>query len=390
MSNLEVHEARENQWLAKLTPLEFAHILPLMERVTLVHGDCLHRPGEPLEMVYFPISGIVSLSQIDDEGASMEMVMCGANSMIGHAIALGSDASAYQATVRNPGVAYGLSVRSFRRELRSNEGLFRATLAYVNQLLQEITSNAFCSRFHSLHARLGRWLLQTQALTNDAWIKNTQQEIADFLGVRREAVNIAMGQLEDDSLIVSRRGAFRIENLEALKHIACECLQATHPNKWGTTPFIHRGATPFGTPTGNAKTAYEFGPESVDEALILAQKNARQYKDLFDFAPVAYICVDRDMHILRCNLAGAILLHQKHSDMNNQDLIKYFVPEERENIAAYIRQILDGRRHAPLLAMIVANSREPRKLVTINAETDERGRQCRMVITPVRRRQFLY
>ena len=405
MGTRERHEALTNQWLAKLASSDFTRVLPLMERITLVQGDILHIPNKPLETVYFPISGIVSLSQIDHLGTSMEMVMCGANSVIGHAIALGSDASAYQATVRSPGVAYSLSARSFRRELRSNEGLFRATLAYVNQLLQEISNNAFCGRFHTVQARLCRWLIQTQQLIKDPWIKNTQQEIADFLGVRREAINISMRQLEDDRLILSRRGAFRIENFASLESMACECLQPTTPNQWGTTPLIHRGTTPVAaaqaaeapvaavatdTPTGNAKTAFEYGPEGLDEALVLAQKRARRYKELFDFAPVAYICVDADMRILRSNLAGAILLHQKHSEIDSQDLIKHFVPDEREHIAAYIRQILDGRRHTPLLATIIANATEPRKLVTIHAGADDRKLEVRLIITPVHRREILY
>lgn len=396
MSTREGHEALANHWLAKLTPLEFTRILPLMERATLVHGDVLHIPNKPLDTVYFPISGIVSLSQIDHDGTGMELVMCGANGMIGHAIALGSDTSAYQAVVRSPGVAYCLSARSFRRELRCNDGLFRTTLAYVNELLHEISHNAFCGRFHSIHARLCRWLIQTQTLTKDPWIKNTQQEIAEFLGVRREAINIAMRHLEEDQLILSRRGAFRIENLAALERLACECHPANHSNHRGTTPLIHKGTTPTATvvvtetQTQNTKTAYEYGPDGLDEVLVLAHKRARRYKELFDFAPVAYICVDADMRVLRSNLAGAILLHQKHSDMNDLELIKHFVPEEREDIFAYVRQIMDGRRHMPLLATIVANASESKKLVTINAGSDEGGRECRMVITTVRRREILY
>jgi hypothetical protein len=50
-----------NKLLAALPRAVLRGILPALDPVTLVLGDVLHEPGQPLRHVYFPLTCLVSL-----------------------------------------------------------------------------------------------------------------------------------------------------------------------------------------------------------------------------------------------------------------------------------------------------------------------------------------
>jgi CRP-like cAMP-binding protein len=65
-----VHQLGENRLLLRLSSDELSQLKPLLKEVGLEPGMVLHRPGEPIDSVYFPTSGLVlGLARTDLERA---------------------------------------------------------------------------------------------------------------------------------------------------------------------------------------------------------------------------------------------------------------------------------------------------------------------------------
>jgi Mn-dependent DtxR family transcriptional regulator len=80
-----------------------------------------------------------------------------------------------------------------------------------------------CNRHHSLDQQLCRWLLLSLDRLQSAELIMTQELIANMLGVRREGVTEAAGNLQRDGLIEYRRGRITVLDRKGLEQRACEC-----------------------------------------------------------------------------------------------------------------------------------------------------------------------
>ena len=77
-----------------------------------------------------------------------------------------------------------------------------------------------CGHFHTIEQRLAKWILSRADRLGPDPIPATQQSVADALGVRREAVTIAMGKLPG---IYYQRCIIELMNRTALETVSCDC-----------------------------------------------------------------------------------------------------------------------------------------------------------------------
>jgi Mn-dependent DtxR family transcriptional regulator len=98
-------------------------------------------------------------------------------------------------------------------------------LQYAQALITQIAQTAVCNRHHSLDEQLCRWLLLTLDRLNGNDLTITQELIANMLGVRREGVTEAAGNLQRAGLIHYRRGHITVLNRKGLEERVCECYQ---------------------------------------------------------------------------------------------------------------------------------------------------------------------
>jgi len=75
--------AGSNRFLATLSPDDFARLVPHLRPVSLERGAILHDPGDDIEHVYFPHSGMVSLVAVMHGGATVETMTAGRGGVIG-------------------------------------------------------------------------------------------------------------------------------------------------------------------------------------------------------------------------------------------------------------------------------------------------------------------
>jgi CRP-like cAMP-binding protein len=212
-----------NGLLAALPPKSYQQLLPGLSPATLVFGDVLYEPGEPMRDVYFPNGSLVSLLTLVEGHQALEVGMVGREGMVGAALALGVKDSPMRALVQGGGPAMRMGAARFSKELSRNAPLQRGLNGYIAALMAQISQTAACNRFHNVEARLARWLLMTRDRMRSTDLPMTQDFLATMLGVRRVGVTEAAGSLQRRNLIEYHRGSIEILDERGLEAAACSC-----------------------------------------------------------------------------------------------------------------------------------------------------------------------
>ncbi len=219
------HDPKQNHLLATLPAEVFGRISPHLELISMPLGETLCESGGQLQHVYFPTTAIVSLHYMLENGSTAEISGVGNEGVLGISLFMGGNTTPSRAAVCIGGHGYRLKVHSMMEEFNRAGPMMRLMLRYTQALITHISQTAVCNRYHSIEQQLCRWLLLTldRLPTNELTI--TQELIASMLGVRREGITEAAGNLQREGLISYRRGHITALNRTGLESHACECYQ---------------------------------------------------------------------------------------------------------------------------------------------------------------------
>jgi CRP-like cAMP-binding protein len=198
-------------------------MLPLLEIIEMPLGHVLYESGSQLRHVYFPTDSIVSLLYVMENGASAEIAVVGNEGVIGVALFMGGETMPNRAVVQSGGYAYRLKGQLLKDEFNRSGALQHLLLHYTQALLTQMAQTAVCNRHHTLDQQLCRWLLLSLDRLPSNQLTMTQDLIANMLGVRREGVTEAAGNLQKAGLIEYHRGRITVLNRNALEERSCEC-----------------------------------------------------------------------------------------------------------------------------------------------------------------------
>jgi CRP-like cAMP-binding protein len=221
MSALRSHD--ENKLLAKLHAAELERLAAHLELVKLPLGEMIYEPGGQLRYAYFPTTAIVSLHYVLESGAMAESAGVGNEGVVGIALFMGGNTTASSAVVQTGGYAYRLADRWLQQEFNRGGVMQQLLLRYVQALVTQIAQTAVCNRHHSVEQQLCRWLLLTLDRAPPGELVLTQELVANMLGVRREGITEAAGNLQRAGVIRYRRGHLAVLDRSALESHACEC-----------------------------------------------------------------------------------------------------------------------------------------------------------------------
>ena len=213
----------ENRLLNLLPESERQNILVYSDRVTLSAKTNLYQFDEPIERVYFPLQGIISLTNVDRNGAMSEVAAVSNEGMVNIASFLGGNISAIVAIAQTDCIAVSLPVNILRREFARGGELQRILLLYTQALFTQVSQNVFCSCHHTLEQRLARWLLFYSDRLQSKTLMLTQETLADLLGVRRSSLSVVAVNLRQRRLIRYSRGKITILDTETLRQLSCRC-----------------------------------------------------------------------------------------------------------------------------------------------------------------------
>jgi len=212
-----------NRLLAALPKDEYREMLPGLEPFPLIFGDLIYEPGALVRHVYFPTSGIISLLADVDDGGMLEVGIIGREGMAGMSVFMGVKTSPNRALVQGAGSALRMKATTLASMVDNGSSLPRLLRRYSYSLWAQLSQSSVCSLYHPIEARLGRWLLMTRDRMEANEFRITQEFLSSMLGVRREGVNKAAGNLQQQNLISYSRGLVTILNPAGLATVACKC-----------------------------------------------------------------------------------------------------------------------------------------------------------------------
>src|SRR4051812_8347554 len=94
--------ALQNSLLNALPADDQAMIFPHLVQIDLERGRLLYDPGDPIDQVYFPQDGVISLMTLMESGAAIESTTIGPEGALGLMAAVAPRQSLSRAIVQTP------------------------------------------------------------------------------------------------------------------------------------------------------------------------------------------------------------------------------------------------------------------------------------------------
>jgi CRP-like cAMP-binding protein len=223
MNAVHAPDRKTNQLLAALPDAEWQRWLPEFESIDMPLGQVLYESGNTLSHVYFPITAIVSLLYVMEDGASAEIAVVGNEGIVGISLFMGGDSTPSRAVVQSAGRGYRLRAQIMKDAFNQAAAVLQLLLRYTQALITQMAQTAVCNRHHSLDQQLCRWLLLSLDRLQGNELVMTQELIANMLGVRREGVTEGALKLQQAGLIRYARGHISVLDRIGLEKRSCEC-----------------------------------------------------------------------------------------------------------------------------------------------------------------------
>jgi CRP-like cAMP-binding protein len=213
----------KNQVLGSLPQGALSGILPHLHHVELPLKAILYKPNEPIEAVFFPESGYLSMLIMLEDGDAAEVGLIGPEGVIGASLALGVDRSPLEVLVQASGHALRLDADIFLKVIEESPVLLKQILRFSAAFSMQVTMTAACNGRHHIEQRLARWLLMASDRLDGDDFQMTHEFLSMMLGVRRAGVTVSAGMLQKGGFIIYERGRVRITDKSGLEAISCEC-----------------------------------------------------------------------------------------------------------------------------------------------------------------------
>ena len=212
-----------NHLLSALPRPAYEQWAALLEELDMPLGQVLYESGGKPSHVYFPVTSIVSLLYVLENGASAELAVVGTEGIVGVSLFMGGNSTPNRAVVQSAGRGFRLRASVLMEAFVQGGPVMHLLLRYTQALITQMAQTAVCNRHHSLDQQLCRWLLLRldRLATNELWA--TQELIANTLGVRREGVTEAALALQRAGLIRYARGHITVVDRPGLERRSCEC-----------------------------------------------------------------------------------------------------------------------------------------------------------------------
>ena len=215
-----------NRLLATLPDDERERLATEFELVSMELKHTVYREDEPIEHVYFPIDGILSLVSQMQDGRGIEVATIGNEGMAGLPVFLQATlTSSHMAFSQVPGQSLRMPAGRFSQFIASTENgaLHLALNRYTQALMSMIARAVACNALHNVQQRASRWLLTSHDRVETDEFLLTQEFLGQMLGVSRASVNEVARELQDAGAIDYTRGRITILNRAELESRSCEC-----------------------------------------------------------------------------------------------------------------------------------------------------------------------
>jgi len=221
-----VNLTQANLLLGSLSPGDTAALRPHLRPVSLAHRRVLYDTGDPVQLVYFPTTSVISLVVDLSTGELVEAAMVGRDGVIGAGSALDGKISLNRAIVQLAGDAIECNADALANTAYQSRSLMSALIRHEQTVYAQAQQSVACMAAHDTQARMCRWLLRARDLAGSDNLPFTQEFLSEMLGVRRTSVSPVAHTLQQAGMIKYTRGRIEIIDVEALRDTACECYES--------------------------------------------------------------------------------------------------------------------------------------------------------------------
>ncbi len=213
-----------NRILASVSKSVFEALQPHLKTTPLIMGKVLAESGDPVKLVYFPHSGVISLVvEMVSAGQMIETAMVGRDGVFNAACALDGKVSLNKGIVQLAGVASAIDVTKLAAIADEHKSLRSLLLLHEQVLFAQSQQSAACNASHAVDPRLCKWLLRMRDLADSDQLILTQEFLAQMIGVAQSSVSIVANTLQKAGFIEYERGNIQILDIEGLEEGSCEC-----------------------------------------------------------------------------------------------------------------------------------------------------------------------
>jgi len=232
----------DNELLHSLNSQDFAAIRPCLERVPMKANRVLHHARAPMDHVYFPEGGLVSVLAEVGGGDLIEVWLIGREGMVGTPAVFGMSISRHRRIVHLGGTALRMRLDDFANAMNDLPSLRTRFLHYAHYVLLQTSQIGACSAKHSVEQRLARWILMAHDSSRADRLPLTQLTLSRMIGVRRATVTQCIALLERRGLIATTRGSLQIVSRSGLETTACACYSIIRNQYFHFLGGSHHGA----------------------------------------------------------------------------------------------------------------------------------------------------
>lgn len=216
----------QNVLLAALSGEVRERLGPYTRAVDLKLGDILHRPGQAIHEVYFPLDCLISVTVTMAEARTAEAGIVGSREMVGlNAFMGGRETTQTEYICQAPGTAVRIDAEPFLGEFDRVKAVRDVMLRYTQAYIAQLSQNVACNRLHTIEQRMARWLLECRDRLKSDDLNTTHEFISHMLGVRRPGVTEMAAELQGRGLIDYGRKRIRVVDPAGLEAVSCECFR---------------------------------------------------------------------------------------------------------------------------------------------------------------------
>jgi CRP-like cAMP-binding protein len=223
MSNTSNLGLFKNRLLAALPDSELNLLEPHLEPVSFVPGTIIYQAGDTIRHTYFPNNGMISLLSVTEQGQTVEVGFTGFEGMVGLPVLLRQTEMPYQAMVQVKADCLRVESKHILKIFNQCGAFHDIALRYLYVVFKQLSQTCVCNHYHTIEARLCRWLTVMRERSGDKQLALTQEFLSQMLGVQRTSIGMIAQSMQMAGIIRYRRGKIEIVDDERLKNAACEC-----------------------------------------------------------------------------------------------------------------------------------------------------------------------
>ena len=218
---LQLYHNSPNTLLRSLSDHDGDLLGPHLTRVDLAPRQSLVKRGRPVEHVYFPEGGVVSIVAVMTDTGSVEAGIFGREGVSATCLLLGADRSPHDSFVQvGPMTALRIDADRYLAAVAASDTLRIVLLRYVQTALVQSAQSMATNATQRMEARLARWLLMCHDRVDGDEIALTHEFMGMMIGAERSKVTITLHVLEGAGLIRGERGRIIIRDRDRLEELA--------------------------------------------------------------------------------------------------------------------------------------------------------------------------